>query len=151
MFPNTEQSVFTLLMKDNFEFEYRYIETPVLGKTFFPLITLGFKTLDKGIVDFEFIVDTGADLTTLPFYMADRLGLNLAKAPRSQSLGIGGFLLDTWIVQVPIFIQNSEFKIRASITKDNQTPFLLGRVDLLDKIFSWNFDSKKKKIIFSKI
>lgn len=90
-------------------------------------------------------------MTTLPFYMADRLGLNLKKAQRSQSLGIGGFLLDTWIVRIPIYIQRSEFTIRASITKDNQTPFLLGRTDLLDKIFSWNFESKVKKIIFSKV
>lgn len=138
-------------MRNSFEFNYRYFNIPQLGKIFSPLITLSLKTVDKGLVDFEFIVDTGADLTTLPFYMADRLGLKLEKAQRSQSLGIGGFLLDTWIVRIPIYIQRSEFTIRASITKDNQTPFLLGRIDLLDKIFSWNFDSKVKKIIFSKI
>lgn len=138
-------------MEDNFEFKYRYVNIPLLGKIFFPLVTLRLKTFDKGMVDFEFIVDTGADLTTLPFYMADRLGLNLKKAQRSQSQGIGGFLLDTWIVKIPIFIRKEEFIIRVSITSDNQTPFLLGRVDLLDKIFSWNFDSKVKKIIFSEI
>lgn len=138
-------------MENNFAFRYRYVDFPILGRIFFPLITLGLKTIDKGVIDFEFIVDTGADLTTLPFFMGERLGLNLAKAQKSQSQGIGGFLLDIWIVKIPIFIQNSEFKIRASITKDNQTPFLLGRIDLLDKIFSWNFDSKLKRIIFSKI
>jgi predicted aspartyl protease len=138
-------------MRNDFGFKFRYIEIPPLGRIFFPLIDISLKTVDKGLVNFEFIVDTGADLTTLPFYMAERLGLNLKKAQKSQSQGIGGFLLDTWIVELPIYIKNLEFNIRASITSDNQTPFLLGRVDLLDKIFSWNFDSRKKKIIFSRI
>lgn len=138
-------------MENSFDFKYRYVDIPVLGQIFFPLITLGLKTIDKGIVDFEFIVDTGADMTTLPFFMGERLGLQLKDAQKSQSQGIGGFLLDTWIVKVPIFIRRKEFIVRASITSDNYTPFLLGRVDLLDKIFSWNFDSKVKKIIFSKI
>lgn len=138
-------------MEDNFEFQYRYVDVPVLGRIFFPLITLGLKTIDKGIIDFEFIVDTGADLTTLPFFMGERLGLNLAKANKSQSQGIGGILLETWIVRTPIYIKKKEFIVRASITSDNQTPFLLGRVDLLDKVFSWNFDSRVKKIIFRKI
>ncbi len=138
-------------MKNNFEFDYRYVHAPPLGRIFYPIITISLKTIDKGMVDFDFIVDTGADITMLPLYMADRLGVDLKKARKSQSLGIGGFLINTWITQIPIYIADTEFKIRVSITNDNETPLLLGRVDLLDTIFSWHFDSKRKKIIFEKV
>lgn len=37
-----------------------------------------------------------------------------------------------------------------SIVEDEQTPFLLGRIDLLPERFSWFFDGQNKKIIFIK-
>ena len=138
-------------MKNNFSFSYRYFEIPPFGKTFYPFITVGLKTIDKGFVDFEFIVDTGADLTTLPFFMADRLGVNLKKADKSKSRGIGGHIVNTWITKIPIYFYRIEFFVRAAITVDNETPLLLGRIDLLDQVFSWNFDSINKKILFQQI
>lgn len=102
-------------------------------------------------MEFEFIVDTGADLTTIPHYMADRLGIDLRKAKKSQSQGIGGYLLNTWVVEIPIYIQGDEYQIRTAVTSDDKTPFLLGRMDLLDIRFNWNFDSKNKKTIFERI
>lgn len=138
-------------MKNNFSFSYRYFEIPPFGKIFYPYIAIGLKTVDKGFVDFEFIVDTGADLTTLPFFMAERLGLDLKKADKSKSCGIGGHIINTWITRIPIYFQRTEYFVRASITSDNDTPLLLGRIDLLDQVFSWNFDSLNKKIIFQQI
>lgn len=138
-------------MKNKFAFSYRYFEIPPFGKTFHPYVTIGLKTVDKGFVDFEFIVDTGADLTTLPFFMAGRLGLDLRKADKSKSRGIGGHIVNTWITKIPLYFQKVEYFIRTSITSDNETPLLLGRIDLLDQVFSWNFDSLRKKIIFQQI
>jgi hypothetical protein len=42
-------------------------------------------------------------------------------------------------------------KVRASITDENSTPPLLGRVDLLDHLFSWDFNSLQKKIFFKPV
>lgn len=138
-------------MGDNLIFPYRYIDVPSLGRIFYPLITITLKTIDKGFVDFEFIVDTGADLTTIPYYMADRVGINLKDAVKSQSQGIGGFIINTWIARLTLYIKGQAFPVRASVTEDNKTPFLLGRVDLLDTLLTWNFDSSSKTIHFQKV
>ena len=138
-------------MNADLAFSYRYVYVPPIGRIFYPLITIGLETVDKGLVDFEFIVDTGADLTTIPFFMAKRLGLDLSKSRKSQSQGIGGIMVDTWITRLPLYIQKMRFVVRVSVTADNKTPFLLGRVDMLDFVFSWNFDSRRKEIIFTRL
>ncbi len=136
---------------DNIIFPFEYETLPEIGKVFFPNIKIGLETIN-GIVKYNFIVDTGADLTTLPKHMAYRLGVDLKKAKRSVAQGLGGHTVQTWLIKLKLLLspQISVF-VRASITDENSTPFLLGRADLLDKFFSWNFDCKKKKIIFEKI
>ena len=138
------------MQKDNFDFPFQYYFIPSIGKIFTPTIPIKLNT-KKGLVEFQFIVDTGADLTTLPFYMASQLGIDLTRAKKSQAEGIGGFKVKTWLTKVELIFPKETVKVRASITNENSTPFLLGRVDLLDTFQSWHFDSKRKKIIFETI
>ena len=98
------------------------------------------------MVEFNFIVDTGADLTTMPHFMASRLGIDLKNAPTSSAEGIGGFTVKTWLVKIDLFFPKNNIKIRASITDENSTPFLLGRIDFLDVVCGWNFEAKQKEI-----
>ena len=84
--------------------------------------------------------------------MADKLNIDLNKATESIALGIGGFKMKSWITKINLYFDHAKpVNIRASITSENVTPFLLGRVDLLDVLHSWNFDSRNKKIIFEEI
>lgn len=132
------------------ELPFRYVELPSVGKVFYPYIPVYLKTV-KGWKDFDFIVDTGADFTTLPRRAENILGLDLNQCKESKAEGIGGVEVKTWETQIPIRLKNFEFTVRCSITEDDKTPFLLGRIDNLDKIFSWIFDADRKKIIFKKI
>ena len=91
-------------------------------------------------------------MTTLPHFMASKLGINLKTIKQSQVEGIGGVVIKTWITKVDLYL-NEKIKVtvRASITNEDSTPLLLGRADLLDKIFGWNFDAKSKQIKFEAI
>ena len=117
---------------------------------FVPNIKVGLKTID-GIIEYDFLVDTGSDLTTLPFYMAKKLEINLSKAKASNTQGIGGHAVKTWLIELPLIFPNNTIVVRASITYENSTPFLLGRVDFLDVLYSWNFNAKKKTVEFEKL
>lgn len=148
---NSWRSCVCLGMKqlNSIEFPFEYVNLPSFGKVFYPFIPVALKTVDHGWVDFRFIVDTGADLTTLPFFMAKKLGINLAKSKTSKAEGIGGYVIKTWETKIHIRLKTLEISIRCSIVEDEQTPFLLGRIDLLPETFSWLFDSRNKKIIFN--
>jgi len=124
---------------------------PHFGKVFYPLIPVSLKTIDKGWVDFRFVVDTGADLTTLPFFMAQKLGINLKNCLRGKAEGIGGLVVNTWETKIPIRLKGFEFVVSCSIVEDEITPFLLGRIDLLEKNFSLFFDCQRRKIVFQRL
>jgi len=129
------------------EFPFRYVNLPLLGKVFYPYIPVYLRTIE-GWKDFDFIVDTGADLTTLPRRAEEILGIDLGQCRESRAEGIGGTVIKTWETRIPIRIKDFELEIRCSITEDDKTPFLLGRIDLLDSRFSWCFEAQAKKIIF---
>lgn len=118
------------------------------GPSFVPLARIGLKTRD-GEVDYDFLVDTGADFTTLPKYMAVRLGLDLNSLKRSSASGLGGYTVKTWLTKLDLILGDGvTVNVKVSITNENSTPFLLGRADLLDVLYGWNFDAKTKQIKF---
>jgi len=94
------------------------------------------------------MIDTGADVTTLPRYAITWLGIDRAKLKQVKIQGVGGIVVDGWETLISIRIGKYYHIVRALITNDNKTPFLLGRADLLDSKISLSFDSRKKKIIF---
>lgn len=145
---NTGFLAHTSVGKLVFPFQYKYL--PEIGRVFAPNIKVGLKTID-GVIEYDFLVDTGSDLTTLPFFMAKKLQVNLAKAGASNTQGIGGHVVKTWLIKLQLIFPDNNFTVRASITNENSTPFLLGRVDFLDVVCGWNFDAKDKKIKFEKL
>ncbi len=133
---------------DRISYPFRYSNIPDVGYLFVPTIPIKLKTI-VGLAKFNFIVDTGADMTTLPHFMASKLGINLKAIKQSQVEGIGGVVIKTWITRVDLYLnEQAKITVRASITDEDSTPLLLGRTDLLDKVFSWNFDAKSKLIKF---
>ena len=136
-----------MFTKKTIEFPFRYVHLPFIGEVFYPFVPIFLKTI-KGWREFDFLVDTGADFTTLPRRAEEMLGINLSQCRETIAEGIGGIKVKIWEAKIPIRIKNFETKIRCSITEDDKTPFLLGRVDLLETHFSWHFDAKAKKIIF---
>jgi len=143
MFPLL-QRLLRMDKREEVVFNWAYEEIAGIGRIFRPYIPVQLNTREAGWKSFDFIVDTGADFTMLPFYMADILGIKLKKSDEDKSTGIGGFEVKTWKIQIPVMIGKWQFVIPASITSENLTPLLLGRAGTLDTNFSWIFDLRKE-------
>ncbi|MBI2327359.1 hypothetical protein HYU92_03470 [Candidatus Curtissbacteria bacterium] len=98
------------------------------------------------------MVDTGADVTTLPKTIIPILGLNEKSLKRTKTQGVGGIWIETFETKLPIRLGNDEFPIHISIanTKEESLPFLLGRKDIFEKRYSLEINSKMKVTILNK-
>lgn len=134
----------------SFEFPFEYARIPRLGLLFYPIARIELKTL-VGWQSFEFLVDTGADMTTLPKTVLPSLGIQSSTLSTNRTLGVGGIEVKTWEFQLPVRIGNTEFSIHASTVdvRSDAMPFLLGRKDLFEERFSLMLDSKRKVTILT--
>lgn len=132
-------------------FPFVYSEIESLGKLFYPFIRTSLKTI-YGWQEFDFLVDTGADVTTLPKTIIPILGLNEKSLKRTKTQGVGGIWIETFETKLPIRLGNDEFPIHISIanTKEESLPFLLGRKDIFEKRYSLEINSKMKVTILNK-
>lgn len=130
------------------EFPFSYAKIEKIGVLFYPTIQLQLKTI-FGWRYFDFLVDTGADLTTLPATAIAFLGIDCKKLEQSKIQGVGGIFIHTWDTKLPIKIGNHELLIQVSITKDKSTPFLLGRKDIFEENFNLLIDSRRKVTVIT--
>lgn len=129
-------------------FPFVYADVEALGILFYPFVRASLKTI-FGWQEFDFLVDTGADVTTLPKSLLPILGIKTRNLKKTKTQGVGGIWVKTFELKLPIKIGPDEFHIHASITntQDEGSPFLLGRKDIFDDRFSLELDSKKKVTI----
>lgn len=132
------------------EFPFEYAKIPGIGRLFYPIARLQIKTV-AGWRDFDFLVDTGADLTTVPSHLLPVLGLEKSKLTKSSTLGVGGYKVITWEFKLPLKFAEKELVVNASAveTKDDSLPLLLGRKDILEEKFNLLLDSKRKVTVIS--
>ena len=127
------------------EFPFEYAQIEGLGRLFYPTVILKLKTT-AGWRDFSFLVDTGADITTIPTHLLPVLGIDKDDLKKSKTLGVGGFSVVTFDFKMPLMIGKKELKVRASAVevRGSSMPLLLGRKDIFENKFSLKIDSKRK-------
>lgn len=132
------------------EFPFEYAETEWLGTLFYPIVYLELKTVD-GWRQFSFLVDTGADITTVPSHLLPVLGFDESKLAVGHTLGVDGYSVKTWEFRLPIKIGKTELLVAASAvgTKDDTIPLLLGRKDIFEEKFNLILDSRRKITVIS--
>lgn len=131
------------------EFPLYFVKVEDLGVLFYPIIRIKLKTI-FGWKTYNFLVDTGADVTTVPYPIALTLGVDVKKLPQAQTQGVGGISVATYRSSIAIMVGPDVFPITVSITKDNSTPPLLGKKDIFDRRYSLIVDSKNSKTILRK-
>ena len=133
------------------EFPFVYAEVESLGTIFYPFVQASLKTI-YGWQEFDFLVDTGADVTTLPKNTLSILGIKSQSLKKQKTQGVGGMFIETFETYIPIRIGDEEFSIHTSITdtEEESLPFLLGRKDIFEKRFSLVIDSKRKVTMLKK-
>ena len=132
------------------EFPFEYANIQGLGKLFYPIIVAELKTIN-GWRKFEFLVDTGADVTTVPSHLLPVLGLKKTQLSANTTLGVGGISVKTWEFQIPLKIGANEISIHCSAVeaKEDSMPLLLGRKDVFEKKYNLLIDSKRKLTVIS--
>lgn len=132
------------------KFPFEYADVEGIGRLFYPIVRLEIKTI-SGWYEFDFLVDTGADITTVPTQFLPILGLEKSKLAISNAFGVGGFNVKTWEFDLPVRIGMTELKVAASVveTKEDSIPLLLGRKDIFEERFNLFLDSKNKMTVIS--
>lgn len=127
------------------KFPFEYAEIEGLGRLFYPIIKLDLKTV-YGYKEFDFLVDTGADVTTIPLQLLSVLGIDQKKLKAGETLGVGGIKVKTWEFKLPVKIGNSDLEVMATAvdSKEDSIPLLLGRKDVFENRFNLILDSKNK-------
>lgn len=120
-----------------------------LGEVSNPVITVNILTIE-GSLPFKFILDTGADCTVLPKYMAQLAGVNLSSCQQDHTYGIGDKPLKVYIGRITVKISRYQFPIRCLFAESDTTSLVLGRMDIFNR-FNITFDNKNNRIKLTKI
>jgi len=129
-----------------FPYQYELIE----GKKIpYPIVIGQLQTI-RGPRDYSFILDTGADTTTFPHFMIHLLGLKEKNLKQSVSQGIGRQLVKVWEGKTTILIDSTRLAVTCNFTDNDQTPFLLGKIDVFDR-FNIYFNNDKQQVEFHEL
>lgn len=121
----------------------------IFGKIFYPGLIVEVQLRGFGYQPFEFILDSGADCTMVPRYMATLLGVQLPSAPDTYITGIARKRMPAYSGNLKMRIRKEEFEVRCLFTESDRTPFLLGRVDFFS-IFDVAFDGNSCHILLTR-
>lgn len=129
-----------------YPYEKKRIDEGVLAD---PRITIEAQTL-QGFLSFKFLVDSGADVTTLPLDPYGELfGFHPHKNTVTTIGGIEGKGVQAYPHRLVFRIRKHSFTVRCYFVKSRVDP-LLGRLDVWDK-FSIIFDNQRQRTIFTPV
>ena len=141
---------------------YRYKEMPskITGTIKRPIarIQIWSTKLNKWI-KIEGFLDSGADISLIPFGLGRMLGFKidednvkvLGGEDNVKVLGgIGEGRVSVCVVEGKVRIGNIEFPARIGWAFDNRVPTLIGRLDIFER-FNITFKEKEGKIIFEPV
>lgn len=126
-----------------YPYQYKRID---FGKIFNPLVLLPVRA-SWGWQNLWFLVDSGADTTTIPLELAKKLGIKAGNKP-SELHGIGPKSVAAYPGELVLKIDQSEITARSYFVNTEESVLLLGRMDIFDK-FSVKFGKVNKSVVFS--
>jgi len=114
-------------------FPYKYMQTETFGEVKIPVakIFLQGKQEETAV---DVIVDTGAVVSIFPKSLCDILGLDFEKGQLSYVKTATGESIQIRVHNLNIRISNRKFRVRVAFTAIENVPYILGRLDILDKI-----------------
>lgn len=119
------------------------------GEIVIPRIFLQAKTL-RGHQEVRFLVDSGADVTSLPIHpFVSLLQAKLDRKNRTVIGGIGSKGVAAYPITIEFSLGNLNFNLQCFFLASEAEP-LLGRLDFW-KLFSITFDNKKHQTTISPV
>lgn len=111
-----------------------------------PVATIYLKSKNEKWVEYEPYIDSGADVTLIPFSLGKFLGLKIDEGKIEKIGGIRGSLPVIYF-QNKVRIGEIEFMAKVGWSLVDNVPPLLGRADIFDR-FNVIFKQKEDKILF---
>ncbi len=130
-------------------FNYRR-ERGIFGKIYRPIADIEIQKSDGRWIEFHPYIDSGADITLVPYTMGLYLGFTAPTGKIEELKGVRGVALPVEIRRVKMRIGNVELEPRVAWALIEEAPPLLGRLDIFDK-FNITFKEKEGKIIFEPV
>jgi hypothetical protein len=129
----------------SFEFPYRF-RTSGKKTLAYPEVIVRLKTF-LGASAFNFILDTGADVTTMPDYMINVLEIPSSALTKTRSFGISGVPVDSLDALVNAKIGTVTFDLPVTFITNKDVPLLLGKEGIFER-FTIVLDNIKQKTVF---
>ena len=98
-----------------------------------------------GEIEYPFLLDTGAVVSSLPREMADKLGYDLAFLPRQTFKGFGNTTSFAYEGEITLRFGSRKVKVPVVFTEASGSRALLGRKGMFDK-FTIVLDHKNKMV-----
>lgn len=122
------------------KFPFRQEKSIILGKIYRPFAQVHFwSPKGKSWTEIWMIIDTGADYTLLPRYLATDLGISLEKGQVFHTTGIGGSERVYFFPKIRVKLGSWERKIPVGFLERNEIPPLMGRhlfLETFEALFS---------------
>ena len=125
------------------KFSFKKEQSSILGTIYRPVARVLFwsKQINSWVAA-RMIVDTGADYTLLPRFMADELGVNLEKDCKIfNTYGVGGGERVYFLPKIKVKLGRWERIIPVGFLERNEIPPLMGRhlfLETFETLFSSN-------------
>jgi len=114
-------------------FPYKHIQTETFGRVTIPVAKI-FLQGRRRETAIDVIVDTGAVISIFPKSLCDILGLDFERGQQSYVRTATGEDIPIRIHKLRIRINNHKLQARAAFSTIENIPYILGRLDILDKI-----------------
>ena len=99
-------------------------------------------------VEVTMCIDSGADITMIPFRFGKSLGLKQTPSDKILEIkGVSGGGVPYLLKSANIYLNEKKLKIRLAWALIEEVPLLLGRLDIFNK-FRIIFDEKEEIVIF---
>jgi len=122
------------------ETHYKKVVWEDYGEVFEPIIEIPIYYPEKGFQKEEFLIDSGALVSSLSREKAQPLGFSLAMLPRTTFKSFGNSYIFAYRANILTKLGNEELSIPIVFTEAAETKSILGRMGFFDK-YSIYFDS----------
>ena len=115
------------------EFSFEEVISPKFGPILIPLIPLTIIGPKRKVKVFM-LLDSGADISMIPYSIGETIGLELDMATRSEIQGIGEGSVPYVLGQIKFELEDIEIPARIGWALIEEVPFILGRLDVFENL-----------------
>jgi hypothetical protein len=120
-------------MRGALKFPFQTARSGRLGLIRRPIIPCAFRG-PGGSFEASVLLDSGADISLIPYSVGQTLGLSAKDAPRGECRGLGEALVAYHLCQVELKLGGLRLLVRVGWSTLEETPLLLGRLDVFDAL-----------------